>query len=44
MNTLDAIVDILKREGVEFLSCYSTTPLIEAAAKADLRPVICQKI
>ena len=26
MNTLDAIVDILKREGVEFLSCYPTTP------------------
>jgi len=43
MNTLDAIVDILKREGVEFLSCYPTTPLIDAAAKADLRPVICRQ-
>jgi len=43
MNTLDSIIDILKREGVEFLSCYPTTPLIEAAAKADLRPVICRQ-
>lgn len=43
MNVLDAIVEILKREGVEFLSCYPTTPVIDAAAKAGLRPVVCRQ-
>ena len=39
MMTIDAIAEILKREGVEFLSCFPTTPVIEAAA-AGIRPII----
>ena len=33
MKIIDAISAILQREGVEFLSTYPTTPLIDAAAK-----------
>src|SRR5215470_2011786 len=40
---VDAIARILKIEGAEFLSAYPTTPLIEAAAKADIRPVLCRQ-
>jgi acetolactate synthase-1/2/3 large subunit len=43
VTVFDAIVEILKREGVEFLSCFPTTPIIEAAAKADLRPIVCRQ-
>ena len=35
MKVIDAIARILKIEGAEFLSAYPTTPLIEAAAKAE---------
>ena len=43
MKTIDAIAEILKREGVEFLSCFPTTPVIEAAAAAGIRPIICRQ-
>lgn len=43
MRVIDAICEILRREGVEFLSCYPTTPLIDAAAQAGLRPIICRQ-
>ena len=43
MRTVDAMAEILKREGVEFLSCYPTTPLIEAAAEAGIRPIVCRQ-
>jgi len=43
VRVIDVIVEILKREGVEFLSCYPTTPLIDAAAEADLRPIVCRQ-
>ena len=43
MNTVQAMVEILKREGVEFLSCFPTTPIIDAAAAAGLRPVVCRQ-
>ena len=43
MKVVDAICEILKREGVEFLSCYPTNPLIEAAAKAAIRPIVCRQ-
>ena len=43
MKVIDAIARILRTEGAEFLSAYPTTPLIEAAAKADIRPVICRQ-
>src|SRR5215831_679894 len=43
MKVIDAIARILKIEGAEYLSAYPTTPLIEAAAKADIRPVLCRQ-
>ena len=43
MRTIDAIAEILKREGVEYLSCFPTTPVIEAAAAAGIRPIVCRQ-
>ena len=43
MRTVDAIAQILKREGVEYLSAYPTTPVIEAAAEVGIRPIICRQ-
>ncbi len=43
MKVIDAIAEVLKREGVTFLSCYPSTPMIDAAAKAGLRPVVCRQ-
>jgi thiamine pyrophosphate-dependent acetolactate synthase large subunit-like protein len=40
---VDAVVDILEREGVSFLSCYPYTPLIDAAARASLPPIVCRQ-
>src|SRR3954451_21728258 len=40
MKTADAVAEILKREGVEFLIGYPVNPIIEAAARADIRTVI----
>ena len=40
MRTVDLIADILKREGVEYLSCFPTTPVLEATAVAGIRPII----
>src|SRR6267142_2831319 len=43
MKVVDAIAEIMKREGVEFLSTYPTTPLIDAVAAAGIRPVLCRQ-
>ncbi len=43
MRTIDAIAQILKREGIEYLSAFPTTPVIEAAAVAGIRPIICRQ-
>ena len=43
MRALDAIVEILKREGTDTLFCYPTTPIIEAAAAAGIRPIVCRQ-
>jgi acetolactate synthase I/II/III large subunit len=43
MRVVDAIAQIMKREGVEFLSTYPTTPVIDAAAAAGIRPVLCRQ-
>jgi thiamine pyrophosphate-dependent acetolactate synthase large subunit-like protein len=40
MKTADAVAQILKREGVEFLIGYPVNPIIEAAARADIRTII----
>ena len=38
MQVMDAIVEILKREGISTLFCYPTTPIIEAAVAAGHTP------
>ncbi|MFQ6029879.1 MAG: thiamine pyrophosphate-requiring protein [Dehalococcoidia bacterium] len=43
VNTIEAISEILKREGVEYLSCFPTTPVIESAAAAGIRPIVCRQ-
>lgn len=43
MNGADVIAEILKREGITFLSCYPRNPLIDACARVDIRPVICRQ-
>jgi acetolactate synthase-1/2/3 large subunit len=43
MLVMDAIAQILKREGISTLFCFPTTPLIEAAVAAGLRPIICRQ-
>ena len=40
MNGYDAIVEILKKEGFEWLACFPANPLIEAAGKGGLRPIV----
>ena len=43
MKTVDAIAEILKREGVEYLPCFPTTSVIESCAEAGIRPIICRQ-
>ncbi len=43
MKTSDAIVEILKREGVSTMFCFPTTSLIENAVAAGIRPIICRQ-
>src|SRR5262245_8532358 len=43
MKVVDAICEILKREGVEFLSCYLTNTLIEVVAAAGIKPIVCRQ-
>jgi acetolactate synthase-1/2/3 large subunit len=40
---IDAIAEILRREGISLANCYPTTPLIEAFAAAGIRPVLCRQ-
>jgi thiamine pyrophosphate-dependent acetolactate synthase large subunit-like protein len=40
VKAADAIAEILKREGVEMLFAYPRNAVIEAAAAADIRPII----
>lgn len=43
MLVMEALADILKKEGVSTLFCYPTTPIIEAAAAVGIRPVLCRQ-
>ncbi|RPI43491.1 MAG: thiamine pyrophosphate-requiring protein [Betaproteobacteria bacterium] len=43
MRTIDAIAEILKLEGIHLLPSFPTTPVIEAAAAAGIKPVICRQ-
>jgi acetolactate synthase-1/2/3 large subunit len=40
MNTHQAIAHILKMEGVEWIACFPSNNLIEAAAKEGIRPIM----
>jgi acetolactate synthase-1/2/3 large subunit len=42
-SVVDAIMTVLRRAGVELLSAYPTTPLIDAATRAGIRPVLCRQ-
>ena len=43
MNASQAIAQILKAEGIEWLSAFPAQPLIDQAARAGIRPVICRQ-
>jgi acetolactate synthase-1/2/3 large subunit len=43
MKIVDAIAEILKREGVSFLSAYPTTSVIDATAAAGIKSVLCRQ-
>ena len=43
MKALEAVAEILKREGVEYLFCYPTTDLIDAVAAVGIRPIVCRQ-
>ena len=43
MKASDAIVEILKREGVNTLFCFPTTSIIENAVAGGIRPIICRQ-
>ena len=40
MNGFDVVAQCLKAEGVDWLACFPANPLIEACAKADIRPIV----
>jgi acetolactate synthase-1/2/3 large subunit len=40
MKAKAAIAQILKDEGVEFLSCFPSNPIIDACAALDIRPIV----
>ncbi len=43
MNGAEAIAEILRIEGAEFIACFPNQPLIEAAAEVGIRPIMCRQ-
>ena len=43
MKGADAIAEILKREGTEYVACYPNQPMIEACALKGIRPITCRQ-
>ncbi len=43
MDGVTAIANVLKMEGVDFVACMPTNPLIEALALAGIRPIVCRQ-
>jgi acetolactate synthase-1/2/3 large subunit len=43
MNGVTAIASILQQEGVEWIGCMPSNSLIEAAAAAGIRPIVCRQ-
>jgi len=43
MNVFDAMAEVLKREGTEYLFCFPTLDLIEVVSKHGIRPIVCRQ-
>lgn len=43
MRADQAVIEVLKREGVTTLFCFPTTSVIETAVEGGLRPIICRQ-
>jgi acetolactate synthase-1/2/3 large subunit len=43
VTVVDVVANALRVEGVEYLMAYPTTPVIDAAARAGVRPVLCRQ-
>ncbi len=43
MRAIDAVVQILRKEGVEFLVCFRSTSLTEAAANSEMKLIVCRQ-
>ena len=43
MQVIEAIAQIMKLEGLEFMATFPTTPVIEAVAGAGIRPIVCRQ-
>ena len=43
MNVNEAMAEVLRREGVEYLFCYPVNQLIETAAARGIRPIVCRQ-
>jgi acetolactate synthase I/II/III large subunit len=43
MKVVDAIVEILRKEGVELISCFPTNAITESGAAQGIRPIICRQ-
>jgi acetolactate synthase-1/2/3 large subunit len=43
MRGVDAVSEILKREGTEYLFVFPAQPMVDGAAKAGIKPVICRQ-
>jgi acetolactate synthase-1/2/3 large subunit len=43
MKVVDAVAQLLKAEGVEYLVCYPRQSLIDACSAAGIRPIICRQ-
>jgi acetolactate synthase I/II/III large subunit len=43
MNVMNAMAEILKREGTDYLFCFPTLDLIETVAQHGIRPIVCRQ-
>ena len=39
LNGIELIANVLKHEGIEWIACFPSNPLIEAVAKEGIRPI-----
>ena len=43
MKAVEAIAEILKREGIDMILGYPVNHVLEYAARADIRSIICRQ-